>query len=171
MSSIHKVVGETTSSHRECHTDSHQTGIDWVIQDGQAQYAAWFEWLPAYSTDFNIEVNPGDEITMKVVASSKTSGTAYITNESTGQSVSHKFSGQTALCETNAEWIVEDFESGSSLIPFAEYSQIQFTGAAYTHGGTTSGLSGSTLIDLVQNGQTLSTCSITSNSELTCDYQ
>jgi hypothetical protein len=108
---------------------------------------------------------------MKVVASSKTSGTAYITNQSTGKSVSHSFSGQTALCEQNAEWIVEDFTSGSSLIPFAQYSKMTFTGASYTHSGTTSGVSGSTLIDMVQNGQTLSTCSLSGSNGVVCNYQ
>lgn len=154
-----------------CQNTILQTGIDWVIQGGETQYAAWFEWLPAYSTNFDITVNPGDSIEMRVVASSTTSGTAYITNLSSGQSVSHDFSGQTALCEQNAEWIVEDFESGDSLIPFAEYSTITFSDSSYSSGGSTYGLDGSTLIDMVQDGQTLSTCNLSGDSGMTCSYQ
>lgn len=71
----------------------------------------------------------GDSITATVTASSTTSGTATLVNHSTGQTVSHSFTGQPALCQEvrlsyktyngshpnhvllqNAEWIVEDFE-------------------------------------------------------------
>lgn len=58
------------------HASDQVSGVDWVIQGGQAQYAAWYEWLPEYSYDFDITVNPGDSIHMKVVANSNTSGTA-----------------------------------------------------------------------------------------------
>ena len=50
-------------------------------------------------------------MTFTVTASSKKAGTATITNKSTGQTVSHSFSGETnQLCEYNAEWIVEDYD-------------------------------------------------------------
>lgn len=53
-----------------------QTGIDWVVQGNSATYAAWYEWLPDASYDFDIVVNPGDQISMSVVADSTTGGTA-----------------------------------------------------------------------------------------------
>lgn len=53
-----------------------QTGVDWVVQGNSATYAAWYEWLPDASYDFDIVVNPGDQIEMKVVADSTTGGTA-----------------------------------------------------------------------------------------------
>ncbi|KAF2166179.1 hypothetical protein M409DRAFT_55048 [Zasmidium cellare ATCC 36951] len=154
-----------------CSTSILQTGVDWVIQGGQAQYAAWYEWLPEYSYNFDITVNPGDEIFMKVVANSKTSGTAYITNNSTGESVSHTFSGETALCEENAEWIVEDFETVDSsgnaeLIPFAKFSTVTFEGASYVHGGTTSGISGASIMDIQQDGKVLTSCSTSGEDEV-----
>lgn len=55
-----------------------QTGIDWVVQGNTATYAAWYEWLPDASYDFDIVVNPGDQIVMKVVADNTTSGTASV---------------------------------------------------------------------------------------------
>ena len=75
-----------------------QTGFSWDVTDGQTQYAAWYEWYPQNSYDFDITINEGDSISMSVVATSATSGTAYITNESTGQSVQQQFNNQQALC-------------------------------------------------------------------------
>lgn len=61
-----------------CPQSLFQTGIDWVVQGNTATYAAWYEWLPDASYDFDIDVNPGDEITMKVVAAGTTGGTASV---------------------------------------------------------------------------------------------
>jgi hypothetical protein len=44
-----------------------------------------------------------------------------IKNNTKGTSVSKSITSTAALCEENAEWIVEDFESGSSLVPFANF--------------------------------------------------
>ena len=44
------------------------------------------------------------------------------------------------LCGENAEWIVEDYEEGSSLIPFANFGTVTFTGVvATTSSGSTVG--------------------------------
>lgn len=52
-----------------------------------------------------------------------------------GKSVTHTFTSQSkALQELNAEWIVEDFESGGALVPFANFGTVTFTGATATTG-------------------------------------
>lgn len=108
---------------------------------------------------------------MTVTAKSTTSGTATLDNLSTGQTVSHSFSGESAaLCETNAEWIVEDFESGSSLVPFADFTTITFTDASAVCGGSTVGTSGTDILDIRQNGQVLTSCSA-SGSQVSCTYE
>lgn len=88
-----------------------QTGVDFLIEGTETEYAAWYEWYPDYSYDFdNFDVSPGDVITATVKATSKTAGTATIENQSTGDSVTHTFSDEASLgslCLTNAEWIVE----------------------------------------------------------------
>ena len=74
--------------------------------------AAWYEWYPDYAYDFSgISFSAGDSVTTTVKATSKTGGTATIKNNSKGTTVTHTFSGQPSLCEYDAEWIVEDFES------------------------------------------------------------
>lgn len=116
--------------------------------------------------DFSgITISAGDSITVTVTATSTTSGTAVVKNNSKGTSVTHTFTSQSkALQELNAEWIVEDFESGSSLVPFADFGTVTFTGASATGSSGSVGPSGATLIDIEQNGQVLTSVSTTSSS-------
>lgn len=144
-----------------------QTGIDFNIKGSSVSYDAWYEWYPQVAHDFTgLAISAGDKITVTVTASSKKTGTAVIKNETTGKSVSHSFtSGTASLCETNAEWIVEDFEEGSSLVPFADFGTVTFTGASVNGNAVSS----PTIIDLRQSGKVLTSCS-SSSSSVTCSY-
>ncbi|CAG8897473.1 unnamed protein product [Penicillium nalgiovense] len=115
-----------------------QTGIDFCIQGGKVSYDAWYE----------------------------CSGSAVIDNVTTGKSVTHKFSGvdDGDLCETNAEWIVEDFESGGQLVPFTNFGTVTFTNAEATSGGKSVGPSGATLFEIRQSKNVLTKSSVTGNS-------
>ncbi|CZT15213.1 related to aspergillopepsin II precursor [Ramularia collo-cygni] len=153
-----------------------QTGVDWVVQGNTATYAAWYEWLPEASYDFDIVVNPGDQIEMKVVADSATGGTATISNFSTNETVSHTFSGKSALCKQNAEWIVEDFsisdgQGNMGLVPFAAFDTIVVTNATYKANGETAGVSGSTIMDISQGGQPLTNCATSGDNNVVCKYK
>jgi hypothetical protein len=103
-----------------------------------------------------------------------TAGTAWITNETNGDKVVHHFDGpEVGLCETNAEWIVEDFLASGGLEPFAWFEDVTFVDAAYTHAGLqkkVDGLMGSTMIELVQDGESKSVCRIIDDNTLTCGY-
>ena len=168
-----------------CQTAILQTGLDFTVSGSSVTYdgtrlqpvcivskaharfmIAWYEWYPDFAYDFtDISFSAGDTVTVSVTATSLTGGTATITNESTGQTVSHTFSDQPSLCEYNAEWIVEDFESGGSLVSFANFGTVTFTGAsATTNSGTTVGPSGSTLIDIEQDSTVLTSVSTNSDS-------
>ena len=106
---------------------------------------------------------------MTVTASSKTGGTATITNETKGKTVSHTFSGQPSLCEYNAEWIVEDFEEGGGLVPLANFGTVTFTGASASTGSGSTSPSGATIINMEQNGRVLTSASA-SGSSVTVEY-
>lgn len=117
-----------------------------------------------------ISISAGDTITVTVTATSTTGGTAVVKNVSKGTSVTHTFSGQSnALQELNAEWIVEDFSEGNSLVPFADFGSVTFTGASATGSSGTVGPSGATIIDIEQNGEVLTSVSTTSTS-VTVNY-
>jgi hypothetical protein len=148
-----------------------QTGVDFYVQGGRVSFDAWYEWYPDYAYNFNgISINAGNTIKMTVTASSTGAGTATIQNLSNGQSVSHSFNGESNhLCETNAEWIVEDFQSGNQLVPFANFGTVTFSGASASTGSGSVGPSGATIIDIRQGNSVLTDCSA-SGSSVTCSY-
>ncbi|GJE98819.1 peptidase A4 family-domain-containing protein [Phanerochaete sordida] len=147
-----------------------QTGVDFNVDGGSVSFDAWYEWYPDYAYDFSgISFEAGDSVTLTVTASSTTKGTAVITNNSNGQSVSKSISSSSALCEQDAEWIVEDFEEGNSLVPFANFGTVSFTGASAKTASGSVGPGSANIIDIQQNGKTLTSVS-TSNSGVTVKY-
>ncbi|KUI59130.1 Aspergillopepsin-2 [Cytospora mali] len=85
-----------------------KTGLDIYYEDGDVSFETWYEWYPDYAYEFSgFEVDPVDTIRLTLTATSTTSGTALVENLTKGQSVSHTFTGQEALEEVNAEWIVQ----------------------------------------------------------------
>ncbi|EJF61933.1 acid proteinase [Dichomitus squalens] len=147
-----------------------QTGVDFTVSGSSTSFDAWFEWFPDFATDFTgFSVRSGDSITATVTATSLTGGTATLVNHRSGQTVSHTFSGQPALCQENAEWIVEDFEEGSSLVPLANWGTVTFTGASAGLSSGSEGPSGATIINMEQNSRVLTSVSA-SGSTVTVEY-
>jgi len=149
-----------------------QTGIDFTISDGEVSFDAWYEWYPDYAYDFNLEVNAGDTISVSVTASSLSAGTAVITNESTGESVSKSLtapSSSSHLAGENAEWIVEDFEEGGSLVNLANFGTVTFTGATAQTAETTENASGATIFD-IKTGTTVYTSVSDDGSSVSVSY-
>lgn len=101
---------------------------------------------------------------MTASATTLKAGTVTLENQTTGKSVTHSFTAQTdSLCEYNAEWIVEDFSSGGSLVNMVDFDSVTFTGCSPS-------VSGSTIIDIRQKGSVLTSCSTSGTSQVTCDY-
>ena len=113
---------------------------------------------------------------MSVIATSKNSGSATLENLTTGQTVTKKFTDikDGNLCETSAEFIIEDFEEceGSSCSPvtFASFSPaVKFTDCSATEGGKTVGLSGAVMTEVEINNSDKTSCTV-SGTTLTCSY-
>jgi len=154
-----------------CGTAILQTGIDFTYNGGAVSYQAWYEWYPAFAHNFNLAINAGDVIKLTVTTTSTTSGSAVIENLTTGLQVSKQLSSSHALCEQNAEWIVEDYEQGGSLVPFCDFGSVAFTNAfATTSTGSQISPNGATIIDIEQNNQVLTSVSENSNG-VTITYQ
>ncbi|KAE8349841.1 peptidase A4 family-domain-containing protein [Aspergillus coremiiformis] len=152
-----------------------QTGVDFTVTNGQASFDAWYEWYPEFSYDFNgIDISAGDVIVSIVESDSPSTGTATIENRSTGQKVSTRVSAPDSsshLGGQNAEWIVEDFEQNGSLVNLVDFGTVVFTGAeAKTANHQTVGLSGATVIDLLQGNQVVTDVTIDSDSSVTVKY-
>jgi len=113
---------------------------------------------------------------MSVTATSSTSGSATLENQTTGQKVSKTFSKETAgsLCQTDAEFIIEDFEecNGNDCEPvtFASFSPaVKFTDATATANGESVSLSGAELTQVIINNKDVTKCSV-SGTTVTCSY-
>lgn len=97
---------------------------------------------------------------------------AVIENQTTGKSVSKTITSSSALGGQNAEWIVEDYSSGGSLVPFADFGTVLFTGAvAETSDGKDVGTSDATIIDIRQSNEVLTSVTIPSDSEVQVTYE
>jgi len=153
-----------------------QTGVDFRVTNGQVSYDCWYEWYPDYAYDFptsSITISTGDSIYIAVASTSSSKGSVTIKNLTTGKSVTQSLSAPSSsshLGGQNAEWIVEDFEEDGSLVPFANFGSVTFSGAtAGTSTGATASLSGADILDIQQNKKTL-TSESASGSTITVTY-
>ena len=84
---------------------------------------------------------------LTVTASSTTSGTATIENLSTSTTVSEEITSTSALCEENAEWILEAYEdSGLDSIP--DFGTLTIADAYASTASGTIGPSGATITEI-----------------------
>ncbi|SMQ55023.1 unnamed protein product [Zymoseptoria tritici ST99CH_3D7] len=150
---------------------SDNLGIAWEVKDDKTVYSVWSEWYPTGGIDFpDFQLSQGDLIRARVVAHGTNSGTAYITNESTGQTASRTFTNRPALCLTSAEWIIED-DAGFSTKPFANFGQVVFDETKYTTDGAPGTLEGATIADMRQDEVLLTDCRIPDEEDyVACSY-
>jgi len=153
-----------------------QTGIDFnVASSGAVSFDAWFEWFPNPSTDFTgIPIAAGNVIQLTVTSTSSSAGTAVIENVSTGVTVTKALTAPNTAAHLqgiNAEWIVEDFEEGNSLVPFADFGSVTFTDAVAKTASESVTLSGASPIILVSSAnKPLVSVTIASTSSLEVTY-
>ncbi|KAJ6556497.1 peptidase A4 family-domain-containing protein [Mycena vulgaris] len=158
-----------------CQTSLMATGIDFIYFNetiSANDMYAWTEVYPNPGVDLSMSVNAGDTIKLTVTATSTTTGTAVVENLSNGQSSTVSLTTSSPLCLKNAEWIVEDFQESTFLIPFVNFGSITFTDAsATTQSGSTVGPSGSGshLINMVQSSLRFASASSAASS-VTVDY-
>ncbi|KUJ19065.1 uncharacterized protein LY89DRAFT_571522, partial [Mollisia scopiformis] len=150
-----------------------QTGVLWCIQNGEYLYEAWYEYLPASLVEYSgITVTSGSVVTVTATKTGTNSGTTKLT--SGGTTVTHTFTNQgSSLPGTSAEWIVEDFESNGSLVPFANFGTVTFTGASAIINGVTEtpGGDGAINIELESSSGKILTSTTISGSTVTVTYE
>lgn len=105
---------------------------------------AWYEWWPEESIQFfdeNWDVQSGDSIFMQVQANTTTTGVTYITNNRTGDTLTHEFyssESPSPLCEISADWVIEAISFGSgNFATLPDFGTITLTDtSATTNQGT-----------------------------------
>ncbi|KAE9380649.1 hypothetical protein N431DRAFT_395768 [Stipitochalara longipes BDJ] len=149
-----------------------QTGLDFTVwTSGAVSYDAWYEWYPDYAMDFDLTISAGDVISMYVNATTTTSGSATIENLTTGKVVTQSLTSTSALGGENAEWIVEDFEEGNSLIAFADFGNVTFTDCVAATSESSEGVSTATIMDIENtSNEVLTDTNVISDSSFMVSY-
>lgn len=132
-------------------------------------YHAWYEWFPDYAYDFSIHINEDDTIKASVSATTGTSGVAIIENVTMGKTMAKSLTSSAALGGQITEWIVEDYEEGSSLVSLANWGNVVFIGAIASTKSSTFDASTAFIIDIQQSGKTLTSVTV-SGSTVTDKY-
>jgi hypothetical protein len=135
--------------------DGYQSGDTSLIQTGTAQqtsggetsYYAWYEILPAYATEINMAITPGDHMTASV--QEVTSGTWKIalTDNTSGIAFSQQFSYSAP--DSSAEWIEEAPTINSDQSTLADFGSASFSNMADTNSGSPAVVS--TQLDMVSS--------------------
>ncbi|KAJ6782479.1 hypothetical protein PWT90_07885 [Aphanocladium album] len=155
----------------DCNTAILQTGI---VAYGDGSFWVWTEWwqynMQDYETD--LAVSGGDTVRMTVHATSRTSGTTTIENLTTGKSVSHTFRSETAypLCESDAEWIVEDFSSNNQPVPLVNWGTISFTDTIAKGSNGQVSAAGSEKINIKIGNEIITQTDVTSDGRVSVTY-
>ena len=121
-----------------------QVGTSADTVNGQTQYYAWYELVPAPETKLNLAVHPGDHMTGKVTVNGN-NVTVSLSDQTTGQSVTKTL--QMSNPDTSsAEWIAEapsTYTQGgmTQTLPLADFGKVTFTNATATADGHTGSIS------------------------------
>ncbi|KAK3179301.1 hypothetical protein K4F52_009204 [Lecanicillium sp. MT-2017a] len=145
-----------------------QTGVN---LHGDGTIFPWTEWYPGKVMAYEnpITVSAGDELRMSVKITSTTSGTTTLENLTTDKTATHEYTGQHELCQTNAEWIIENYGSPGSRPELLDFGDITIYDNSATSSSGTSDASGARLSNLKIDQKTRSKCS-TSASGVECSY-
>jgi hypothetical protein len=151
-----------------------QAGFDAVKQaDGSTTYTAFYEWYPnpatfISATDFTAAAGEAVEITVAISGAGTTAEAAFV-NRQTQQAYSVQFFSPGEEYDSrgaNAQWVIER-APGTTL---ANFGEIKFVDSSAGANGNSYGTQGGTSVNLVDNGNTLSTGAINGNSEVVTAY-
>lgn len=158
----------------DCYTGILQAGVNWYKDGSNVTYVAWYEWYPAsmeYWTDF--VVDGGDSIKVTVTAESTRSGVALVENLTKKTNISHTFTSSETLspiCQTDAEWIVEDYLENFDFVEFADFGKVTFTDASVVTTAGTIGLVDAEIFDIEQSNVIRTNSTILSGSSVAVSW-
>src|SRR5947209_9052545 len=112
--------------------------------NGQSQYQAWIELLPAASQQVPLAVAPGDSVTVSITEQGAGTGVWQIAfkNNSTGQT--YQTTVHYTSSQSSAEWIEEAPAGRGGILPLDSFGTIPVSGATAVANGQT--------VDLAQAG-------------------
>jgi hypothetical protein len=159
-----------------------QAGVIWSVTVSTTgvysySYSAVYEWLPAGSITYNIAIHAGDTISIlcAIDSTSYASANCAVANQKTGAFVSETLTApsSTTLDQgTTAAWIVEDYSTGSALVPFADFTTVTFTGPFVFAGGSSLNPTptNTQVLNISQNSTLLTSVAFSSTNNVTVTW-
>ncbi|KAK9443732.1 Concanavalin A-like lectin/glucanase [Metarhizium brunneum] len=155
----------------DCTSAILQTGL---VAYGDGTFWLWTEWWkhPMQSYETSLAFSPNDTLRFTVHATSTTSGTTTVENLSSGHAVSHTFTSESAypLCETDAEWILEDWQYDGQPVALENWGTIKIFDTVAKSPGKQVTAAGSGIVNININGQTLTSSSVDSDGTVSVTY-
>jgi hypothetical protein len=112
--------------------------------NGQSQFQAWIEMLPAPSQQIPLAVAPGDSITVSITQQGAGSNTWQIAFKNNTSGQTYQTTVHYASSLSSAEWIEEAPSGPNGIVPIDNFGSIGFSNATATQNGQT--------VDLAQAG-------------------
>ncbi|KAJ7731583.1 peptidase G1 [Mycena maculata] len=155
-----------------CTNVTFKSGVDIEIINGAVTYTGWYEYLPGpyYVENFpQLGLSAGDNINLVALAITGEEPNypeALIENLSLPYSVGQYFDADPPLCQSDAIWGIEVWEVGDVRLPLT----VQLTNVQATRfDGTVVGPGSAKVLNTVENGVALSSCSTTAGT-ITCSF-
>jgi hypothetical protein len=103
--------------------------------DGDSQYQAWIEMLPADSQQVALAVEPGDSVTVSISETSRGSGAWHIAITNNMTAAMYQTDVKYRSSESSVEWIEEAPSGQNGVLPLDDFGTVSFTGATATQNG------------------------------------
>jgi len=123
-----------------------------ISGSGQTQYEAWIEMLPRTSRPVQLQVHPGDSVTVDISEQSPNQWLIQFSNNTTGQTF--ETTQQYQSSHSSAEWVEEAPSGGrGGVLPLDNFGTIQFSNSAATKNGQSLSIAaaGGTAITMLGN--------------------
>ncbi|EKM48270.1 uncharacterized protein PHACADRAFT_109206 [Phanerochaete carnosa HHB-10118-sp] len=147
-----------------CSSGGVAAGIEAIIDNGEASYGVFITAFPNISIAVPVDnLTTGNNIAISLTATSATSVTVVITNESTNQTVMETVVTGT-LNMQEADWIIEDIAADGSLLPLADFGTINFTNVSAASSSGPLDTTGATILNMEQNNTVLTTVMVSSDT-------
>ncbi len=106
-----------------------QTGTEADCINGQAEYGAWWEVLPAAESPWSVTVQPGDQLTATVTDNGDGTFTMTLSDETQGWNQTTTQQGSDGYQDSSAEVIAEATEVNGQIANLSDFGTVDFTGS------------------------------------------
>jgi hypothetical protein len=107
-----------------------QTGTEADCINGQAEYGAWWEVLPASESPWSVTVEPGDQLTATVTDNGDGTFTMTLADSTQGWNQTTTQQGSSGYQDSSAEVIAEATQVNGQIADLSDFGSVNFTGSA-----------------------------------------